>query len=33
MRVAVYVRVSTPNQVHTQTIDQQLDRVCQHVAH
>lgn len=32
MRVAVYVRVSTPNQVHSQTIDQQLDRVRQHVA-
>jgi site-specific DNA recombinase len=32
MRVAAYVRVSTPNQVHTQTIDQQLDRVQQHVA-
>ncbi len=32
MRVAVYVRVSTPNQVHTQIIDQQLDRVRQHVA-
>jgi site-specific DNA recombinase len=31
MRVAVYARVSTPNQVHTQTIDQQLDRVRQHV--
>lgn len=32
MRIAVYVRVSTPNQVHTQTIDPQLDRVRQHVA-
>jgi site-specific DNA recombinase len=32
MRIAVYVRVSTPNQVHSQTIDQQLDRVRQHVA-
>ncbi len=31
MRVAVYVRVSTPNQVQTQTIDQQLDRVRQQV--
>jgi site-specific DNA recombinase len=31
MRIAVYVRVSTPNQVQTQTIDQQLERVCSHV--
>src|SRR5262245_21652514 len=27
MRVAIYVRVSTPNQVSTQTIDQQLERL------
>src|SRR5262249_19444901 len=33
MRVAVYVRVSTPNQVHTQTIDQPLDRVRQQITH
>jgi site-specific DNA recombinase len=32
MRVAVYVRVSTPNQAHAQTIDQQLDRVQHFVA-
>jgi site-specific DNA recombinase len=32
MRVAIYARVSTPNQVHTQTIDHQLDRVRQYVA-
>ncbi|HJW26954.1 MAG TPA: recombinase family protein [Rhodocyclaceae bacterium] len=31
MRVAVYVRVSTPNQVHQQTIDQQLDRLRAHL--
>jgi site-specific DNA recombinase len=33
MRVAGYVRVSTRNQVQTQTIDQQLDRIRQYVAH
>jgi hypothetical protein len=27
MRVALYVRVSTQHQTHTQTIDQQLDRL------
>jgi site-specific DNA recombinase len=32
MRVAIYARVSTPNQVHTQTIDHQLDRVQHYVA-
>src|SRR5690348_14731609 len=31
MRVAVYVRVSTSNQVHQQTIDQQLDRLRAHL--
>jgi len=31
MRIAVYVRVSTPNQVHQQTIDQQLDRLRTHL--
>src|SRR5689334_17350447 len=30
MRAAVYVRVSTINQVHDQTIEQQLDRLQQH---
>jgi len=33
MRIAGYVRVSTRNQVHTQTIDQQLERIRHHVAH
>src|ERR1700750_841403 len=32
MRVALYVRVSTNRQVLTQSIDQQLDRLRQHVA-
>lgn len=32
MRIGVYVRVSTPNQVQNQTIDQQLDRVRRHLA-
>ena len=31
MRVAVYVRVSTTNQVHQQTIEQQLDRLRAHL--
>jgi len=31
MRVAVYVRVSTQNQVHQQTLDQQLDRLRAHL--
>jgi site-specific DNA recombinase len=30
MRIAVYVRVSTPNQVQQQTIDHQLERLRQH---
>jgi len=32
MRVALYVRVSTAAQVQAQTIEQQLDRLRQHVA-
>jgi len=32
MRVPVYVRVSTPNQVQAQTIDQQLERVRQQIS-
>ena len=32
MRIAVYVRVSTPRQVQTQTIDQQLDRLQAYIA-
>ncbi|MCB8951281.1 MAG: recombinase family protein [Ardenticatenales bacterium] len=31
MKVAVYVRVSTVNQAQTQTIDQQLQRLCTHI--
>ncbi len=31
MRIAVYARVSTPNQVHQQTIEQQLDRLRSHL--
>jgi site-specific DNA recombinase len=31
MRAAVYVRVSTTNQVHQQTIELQLDRLRAHV--
>ncbi len=31
IRVAVYVRVSTPNQVHAQTMEGQLERLRQHV--
>ena len=31
MRVASYVRVSTMQQVHSQTIEQQIDRIQQHV--
>jgi DNA invertase Pin-like site-specific DNA recombinase len=27
MRIGVYVRVSTPNQMQKQTIEQQLDRL------
>ena len=30
-RVAVYVRVSTPNQVHAQTMEGQLERLRQHI--
>jgi site-specific DNA recombinase len=32
MRVAIYVRVSTRLQAQTQTIDQQLERLCAHIA-
>jgi site-specific DNA recombinase len=32
MPIGVYVRVSTPNQVQNQTIEQQLDRIRQHLA-
>jgi site-specific DNA recombinase len=32
MRVSIYVRVSTQHQVQSQTIEQQLDRLCQHIA-
>jgi site-specific DNA recombinase len=32
MRVAIYVRVSTQRQADTQTIEQQIERLCAHVA-
>ena len=32
MRVAIYVRVSTSQQVQTQTIEQQIQRLCAHIA-
>ena len=32
MRIALYVRVSTPRQVQTQTIDQQLDQLQAYLA-
>ena len=31
MRAAVYVRVSTPKQVHQQTLEQQLERLRDHL--
>jgi DNA invertase Pin-like site-specific DNA recombinase len=32
MRIGIYVRVSTPNQVQNQTIEQQVDRMRLHLA-
>ncbi len=31
MRASVYVRVSTPKQVHQQTLEQQLERLRDHL--
>jgi site-specific DNA recombinase len=31
MKIAVYVRVSGHRQVQTQTIEQQLERLCMHI--
>jgi DNA invertase Pin-like site-specific DNA recombinase len=32
VRTAIYVRVSTQRQIQTQTIEQQIERLCAHLA-